>query len=74
MITIDPATDLTAVGRLASQFSLDVDTLLELAERLEINPAMRVDRVVFYDRDQVTRIRAEILTTKQPESGVPKNG
>jgi hypothetical protein len=74
MITIDPAKDLTAVGRLASQFNLDVDALLELAERLEIEPAMRIDRVVFFDRAQVTRIRAEILTSKKPESGVPKNG
>jgi hypothetical protein len=60
MLAIEATRDLTAVGRLAGRLGVDVDTLLSLAERLEITPAMRVDRVVFFDREQAARLSAEL--------------
>jgi hypothetical protein len=63
MMTVDPTKDLTAVGRLAGRLGCDVDTVMETAERLEITPAMRVDRVVFFDRAAAERIAEHLANT-----------
>ena len=65
MMTIDATKDLGAIGRLAARLGVSVDDVLAAVERLGLKPAMRVDRVVFFDRDQVD------LLTRELRKGTP---
>lgn len=64
MMTVDSHKDLTAVGRLAGRLGCDVDALLAAAERLNLEPALRVDRVVYFDRQQAALL-AKHLSQKE---------
>ncbi len=59
-MNIEANLDLTAVGRLASRLRVDVDRVLATSEALGIVPVLRVDRVVYFDREQADQI-AEAL-------------
>ena len=64
MIHIDPTKDLTGAGRLAGRIGVDFAALLELAEQLHIEPALRVDRIPFFDRIQSEQLSQHFARSK----------
>ena len=60
MLTVAPDRDLRAIGRVASDFGVDVDRLLDVIEELRIPIGLRVDGVPFLTRTQVEKLRRKL--------------
>ena len=73
MNTIEPDRDLTAIGRLAGRLGATVDQVSEVATQLGLSPAMRVDSVVFYDRESAQRIADGLAGKRATERLVYRN-
>jgi DNA-binding transcriptional MerR regulator len=58
MQAIDAKRDFESIGQVAMLLGVSVDDVETLAERLNVAPAMRINRLRYFDREQVERLRA----------------
>jgi hypothetical protein len=67
-----PSFDVTAVGRAASELRVPVSQLLEIADRLGVAVAGRINGVVYFSVADVERIAQHVRTTQDPAGIVPR--
>lgn len=64
-MTVDAKRDYVAIGQLASSIGRPVRAIEQAAESLNLSPAMRVNRVPFFDGEQAEKITAVINNQEQ---------
>lgn len=59
-MTVDAEKDFVAIGQLAANIGKPVRAIEQAAEQLQLNPALRLNRVPFFNGAQVARLTAEL--------------